>query len=151
MNDGKRRESLEEETGACSPPANRYGMGTTELWLGAAGSGKTGRALAVLQEELRRDWRGVRYLVPTVGISAAWNGCCWSTRRTGLFGDPVNIFFSFAQEVAQRGGVRGSRLSELHKHLLLQRVDPRDAAGLFRARRPFPRLRAGAAGDHRRD
>ncbi len=42
-------------------------MGKVELWLGPASCGKTGQALAVLRDELRRDWRGVRYLVPTVG------------------------------------------------------------------------------------
>lgn len=99
------------------------GMGVLELWLGAAGCGKTGQALTVLREALAVDWNAVRYLVPTVGHKRSIEQLLLEhSARHGLFGDPVNIFFTFAQEVAQRGGVRGCRLTELQKHLLLQNL-----------------------------
>ena len=66
-------------------------MGMVELWLGPAGCGKTGKALAVLREELRRDWRGVRYLVPTVGHKRSIEQLLLAgedTARQGLLGDP---------------------------------------------------------------
>ena len=96
-------------------------MGALELWLGPAGCGKTGQALAVLRKALEQDWQAVRYLVPTVGHKRSIEQLLLEqSPRHGLFGDPVNIFFTFAQEVAQRGGVRGDRLTDLQKHLLLQ-------------------------------
>ncbi|HEY3376919.1 MAG TPA: PD-(D/E)XK nuclease family protein [Armatimonadota bacterium] len=96
-------------------------MGVIELWLGATGTGKTGRALEILRAELDRDWRAVRYLVPTVGHKRSIEQLLLQrSARSGLFGDPVNIFFTFAQEVAARGGVDGNHLSELQKHLLLK-------------------------------
>ncbi len=55
--------------GRCSlhRPSNspRYGHGRTLV--GAGGLWQDRKSTGVLREELRRDWRGVRYLVPTVG------------------------------------------------------------------------------------
>lgn len=98
-------------------------MCAVELWLGPAGSGKTRQALAVLRTALNEDWRSVRYLVPTVGHKRSIEHLLLQEYpRPGLFGDPVNIFYTFAQEVAQRGGVRGSYLTEMQKHLLLREL-----------------------------
>lgn len=98
-------------------------MGAVELWLEPAGHGKTRRALSVLRAALDRDWRSARFLVPTVGQKRSIEHLLLEQyTRQGLFGDPVNIFFTFAQEVAQRGGVRGERITELQKHLLLKEI-----------------------------
>ncbi|HEY3417378.1 MAG TPA: hypothetical protein VGM23_10890, partial [Armatimonadota bacterium] len=114
-------------------------MGTVELWLGPAGSGKTGKALALLRQELDRDSQGVRYLVPTVDHKRSIEHLFLQYyHRQGLFGDPITTFFNFAEEVAHRAGVVGRRLSETQKHLLLQQVITNTPVDYFLQARRFP-------------
>lgn len=114
-------------------------MGVMEVWLGAAGSGKTRRALAVLLEEMNRDWKAVRYLVPTVGHKRSIEHLLLQqSPKRGLLGDPVNIFFTFAQEVAARGGVHGRQLSELQKHLILKELVQTTPLDFFQPAAQFP-------------
>jgi ATP-dependent helicase/DNAse subunit B len=98
-------------------------MGSIHLWLGPAGAGKTRRALQMLQTELAGNWRGTRYLVPTVGHKQSLERYLLEGGlRRGLAGDPVTTFFNFAEEVATRAYVSGRALSELQKYLLLQQL-----------------------------
>ncbi|HEX2949413.1 MAG TPA: PD-(D/E)XK nuclease family protein, partial [Armatimonadota bacterium] len=114
-------------------------MCAVELWLGSAGGGKTQRALTVLRDELNRNWRSIRYLVPTVGHKRSIeHHFLEHYSRQGLFGDPVNIFFTFAQEVAQRGGVHGSHLTELQKHILLKEIVRSSDLNYFARARQYP-------------
>ncbi|MHB9025162.1 MAG: PD-(D/E)XK nuclease family protein [Armatimonadota bacterium] len=114
-------------------------MGIVELWLGPAGSGKTGEALALLRRELDRDSQGVRYLVPTVDHKRSIEQLfLQSYHRQGLFGDPITTFFNFAEEVAHQASVVGRRLSETQKHLLLQQVITDTPVEYFLQARRFP-------------
>jgi ATP-dependent helicase/DNAse subunit B len=114
-------------------------MGTVTLWLGPAGCGKTGKALAVLREELDRGWQGVRYLVPTVGHKQSIEHLLTNRdERHGLLGDPLTTFFNFAEEVAARARLEGSRLSELQKHLVLKKLARETPLQFFDRARRFP-------------
>ena len=114
-------------------------MGNVELWLGAAGSGKTSAALAVLRERLADDWSTVRYIVPTVGHKLKVEELLLQPPKgQTLCGDPVNIFFTFAQEVAQRGGIHGKPVSELQKYLLLKRLIQQTSLEHFARAARFP-------------
>lgn len=114
-------------------------MGTLELWLGPAGGGKTGQALAVLREELDRGWDGVRYLVPTVGHKRSIEHLLLTQgARPGLFGDPVTTFFNFAEEVARRGRVQGRCISETQKHVLLKGQVRAASLDYFARARTYP-------------
>jgi len=114
-------------------------MGTVTLWLGPAGCGKTGKALAVLREELDRGWQGVRYLVPTVGHKQSIEHLLIDQgARHGLVGDPLTTFFNFAEEVAARARLDGRRLSELQKHLVLKKLARETPLQFFDRARRFP-------------
>lgn len=116
-------------------------MGKVELWLGPAGCGKTGQALSVLRDELARGWQGVRYLVPTVSHKRSIEHLLLASEhdaRHGLLGDPLTTFFNFAEEVARRANVRGRKLSELQKHLLLKRKVHEATLSYFDRARRFP-------------
>lgn len=98
-------------------------MGLIEVWLGPAGCGKTGRALRLLREEMACDWRAARYLVPTVGHKRCLEQLLLAQgARHGLFGDPVNIFFTFARETAERARLRVNPLTDLQKPFVLQHL-----------------------------
>ncbi|MHB9109574.1 MAG: PD-(D/E)XK nuclease family protein [Armatimonadota bacterium] len=132
-------------------------MGIVTLWLGPAGGGKTGKALAILREELDRGWQGVRYLVPTVGHKQSiehllcgqdgrhgfcgqdgHHGFTGRDDRRGLIGDPLTTFFNFAEEVALRARLGGKRLSELQKHLILKKLARETPVKFFDKARRFP-------------
>lgn len=114
-------------------------MGIVTLWLGPAGGGKTGKALAILREELDRGWQGVRYLVPTVGHKQSIEHLLTGQDgRSGLIGDPLTTFFNFAEEVALRARLGGRRLSELQKHLILKKLARETPVTFFDRARRFP-------------
>ncbi|MHB9134659.1 MAG: PD-(D/E)XK nuclease family protein [Armatimonadota bacterium] len=114
-------------------------MGTVDLWLGPAGAGKTGKILSVLRDELQRDWRSVRYLVPTVSHKQSIEQLFLERfDRHGLFGDPITTFFNFAEEVARRANVRGHKLSELQKHLFLKQLARESELEYFATARQYP-------------
>jgi len=114
-------------------------MGIVTLWLGPAGGGKTGKALAILREELDRGWQGVRYLVPTVGHKQSIEHLLTSQgNHRGLIGDPLTTFFNFAEEVATRARLDVKRLSELQKHLILKKLARETPVRFFDKARRFP-------------
>jgi len=114
-------------------------MGKIELWLGAAGCGKTGKALSLLRTEMARGWGSVRYLVPTVGHKRGIEQLLLeSGERQGLLGDPVTTFFNFAEEVANCANLRGRKLSELQKYLLLKKLSRETPLRFFEGARRYP-------------
>lgn len=116
-----------------------HSMGALEFWLGPAGSGKTRQALSFLQTLLVDDWTSARYIVPTVGHKRSIEHRFLNeTPLQGLFGDPINIFFTFSEEVAKLGGVTGSRLSELQKFVLLKKIIHRAELSYFTLAARFP-------------
>ena len=94
----------------------------------------------MLRDELQRDWRGVRYLVPTVGHKRSIEHLLLAQPdvRQGLLGDPLTTFFNFAEEVAQRAQVQGHKLSELQKYLLLKRKVREARLSYFDRARRYP-------------
>ena len=119
--------------------ANESNMGNIELWLGASGSGKSSIAMELLHQQIKHDWRMVRLIVPTVGHKRKIEeNLLTSNQGEVLFADPVNIFFTFAQQVARRGGVTGNPITEMQKYLLLKRLIQQASLDHFSRAAQFP-------------
>lgn len=111
-----------------------------EMIVGPAGSGKSDYALEKILQYQPAEWaQSVRYIVPTIRtVRQVEERLLQKARVSGILGNVVTTFYSFANEFITQAGFSGQLISDIQKSIMLGRLVADSSLSYFKQAAEYP-------------